>query len=181
MAAAIPSTEPTRLTAGDTWEWTKSLADYLPADGWALSYVVTGPSTIRFNASESGTGYVVTVAAATTKTLPAGSYRWASYVTSGSTRKQVGEGLLEVVANFETIAVGGSTASFAVRNLTVVEAAIEGRLPTSLEEYQIAGKVVKHMPIMELMNLRARLRQEVAREQHGGRLASLEVAFVAPR
>ena len=181
MAAPIPTTEPTRLTAGDTWEWTKTFADYLPADGWALSYVVTGPSTLRFSATEDGTGFAVTVAAATTKTLPGGAYRWASYVTSGSTRKQVGEGLLDVVANFEAITVGSSTASFAARNLSVVEAAIEGRLPSHLEEYQIAGKVVKHMAIMDLMNLRARLRQEVARETSGGRLASLEVAFVAPR
>jgi len=37
MAATIPSDEPARLRAGDTWKWTRTLGDY-PAGTWTLKY-----------------------------------------------------------------------------------------------------------------------------------------------
>ncbi len=38
MAKAIPTTEPQKFTAGMTWEWDKSFADFPPSDGWELTY-----------------------------------------------------------------------------------------------------------------------------------------------
>ena len=38
MAQSIPTTEPTRLRAGDTWQWRREdLSDY-PATAWTLTY-----------------------------------------------------------------------------------------------------------------------------------------------
>ena len=181
MPAAIPTTEPTRLTAGDTWRWTKAVAEYSAVDGWVLSYVVTGPSTIKFSATADGTGWAVTVAVAVTTKLPGGTYRWASYVTLAGERFQVGSGTLLVAANLGALGADISTASFAVRALAIVEAALEQRLPAGLEEYEIAGKSVKHMALTELLTARTRLRHEVASERTGGKMATLEAAFVAPR
>jgi len=175
----IPSTEPSRLTAGDTWLWTKTLALYPATEGWTLTYSLSGPSALRFDAAAAGSGYAVTVAATGTK-IPEGTYRWVSYVTLAGTRHRVESGILVVEPNPATIPDGHATESFAVRTLRIVEAALESRLPQGLEEYQIAGKAVKHMSLMELMAVRAKLRHEVAAETRGGTLASLEVAFVAP-
>ena len=37
MAVDIPENEPDTLRAGDTWKWTRTLADY-PASAWTLKY-----------------------------------------------------------------------------------------------------------------------------------------------
>ena len=38
MAASIPTTEPTSLRAGNTWQWRREdLSDY-PASTWTLTY-----------------------------------------------------------------------------------------------------------------------------------------------
>ena len=181
MAFTPPTTEPERLAAGDTWQWTKALADYLASAGWVLSYVFSGPSTLTAPATAAGDGYAVTVLATVTKTLPAGTYRWASYVTLGAERHQVATGILIVEPNLAGVGDGVANESFAVRALRIVEAALENRLPAGLEEYLIAGKSVKHMALTELLTARTRFRQEVASERTGGKMATLEAAFVAPR
>lgn len=176
----VPQTEPERLAAGDTWQWTKAVADYPASEGWALSYALTGPTSLTFAATTDGNGYAVAVPATTTK-IPAGTYRWASYVTLGAVRHQVDTGILIVEPNLAGLGAGIANESFAVRALRIVEAALEHRLPAGLEEYQVAGKSVKHMSVTELLTARTRLRQEVASERNGGALVTLEAAFVAAR
>lgn len=181
MAYTVPEKEPTRIAAGDTWQWTKAaFADFPASDGWALSYAFSGPKAFTANASADGDGFSVTIAAADTK-IPAGTYRWQSYVTLGAERYQVGSGILDVTPNLAALTPAEVTESFAVQALRVVETALLGRLPAGLEEYTIAGKLVKHMPLTELYELRSKLRHEVTNERSGGKIARLEVAFVAPR
>ena len=75
MAATTPTTEPSALIAGDTAKWLKTLADYLPADGWVLSYtLINSAAKITFAATTSGSDFLVNVAAATTAAWAAGSY-----------------------------------------------------------------------------------------------------------
>lgn len=181
MPFTPPTTEPARLAAGDTWQWTKALSDYLASAGWVLSYAISGPSTLTVAATADGDGYAVTVLATATKTLPAGTYRWASYVTLGAERHQIATGILIVEPNLAGVGEGIANESFAVRALRIVEAALENRLPAGLEEYLIAGKSVKHMALTELLTARTRLRHEVVRERTGGAMATMEAAFVTPR
>lgn len=180
MAFTPPTTEPARLAAGDTWLWTKSLPTFPATEGWTLSYSLVGPKALSFDATADGAGYSVSVPVATTK-IPAGTYRWASYVTLAGVRHQVESGILIVEPNLAGVTAGAVSESFAVRTLRLIEAAIEGRIPAGLEEYQVAGKMVKHMSMRDLLAARTRLRHEVAAEANGGTLARLEVAFVAPR
>lgn len=44
MTATIPDREPAQLRCGDTWRWTRSLADY-PATTWTLKYRYKTAST----------------------------------------------------------------------------------------------------------------------------------------
>lgn len=92
MGLQIPTTEPTELVAGDTWRWRKSLADFLPSDGWELSYYLRGEQDLLVawgtHVSADGEVFAVTVPAASTE-LPAGPYSLTARVTDGTLKHTV--------------------------------------------------------------------------------------------
>jgi len=105
-SANYPETEPDQLTAGDRWAWKRTDlgADYDPAS-YALTYSCrlegasgTGSVEITATASESGTDYIVEVAAATTAGYTVGVYHWQAYITrtSDGERVTVDSGTFEV-------------------------------------------------------------------------------------
>lgn len=91
MAATIPTCEPRRLRAGDTWRWQKSLSDY-PADTWTLYYVLlpedgTANAKITITATSNGSAHDVNVAKATTANYTATNYAMIGYVDDGTNRE----------------------------------------------------------------------------------------------
>lgn len=175
MAPTTPRGEPTTVTAGDTWTWLKSFRDYVPTEGagtWTLSYAIVGVDKLVWSASwlTTGTGdWTVTIPAASTTGLGAGTYRWTAILTGGGTlagqRVTPETGVLTVLANPATLKAG-DTLSSAAKNLAIVEAKLEGRLTADLESYSIGGRSVSSIPIGELYALRARFREELWRERH---------------
>ena len=88
MTAAIPTTEPTTLRVGDTWKWTRTLADYPASAPWTLKYrFKSAAAGFEITASASGDDYSVTVAAATTAGYAAGAYSWMAWVEGGTAEK----------------------------------------------------------------------------------------------
>src|SRR5437762_234647 len=148
MSAAIPSTEPQTIVAGDTLSFTKSVPNYLPGDGWTLNYALQGKtlagsysaSPITFaSTTNTGSTYSISVAKTTTSSYAPGDYRWTSYVTGGtSERYSVGSGDVTVLPD-PSAAV---PTSHAVRTLALIEAAMEGRIPRGLEETIIDGQTL---------------------------------------
>ena len=173
MAATIPSDEPARLRAGDTWKWTRTLADY-PAGTWTLKYrFKNAAGGFEIVATASGTDHAVTVTAATTGAYAAGSYQWIAWVESGAEKYTVDEGALEVEPDYRS---GVATAalddrSHARKTLAALQAWIEGRDP-AVAEYEIAGRRMKYISVKDLLMLLDRYRSEVAREDDAARLAS---------
>ena len=173
MAATIPSDEPARLRAGDTWKWTRTLGDY-PAGTWTLKYrFKNAAGGFEITATADGTDHAVTVAAATTGAYAAGSYQWIAWVESGAEKYTVDEGTLEVEPDYRS---GTATAalddrSHARKTLAALQAWIEGRDP-AVAEYEIAGRRMKYIPVKDLLMLLDRYRSEVAREDDAARLAS---------
>ena len=160
MAASIPSSEHTQVTAGDTWKWTKSVPDYPASDSWTLSYEVRGPSKITLAwgsevaAHSNGRDYSITVLPAKTAPLLAGTYHWSAYVTKAGERHEVYYGILPIRINLAAAPTeGGQT--HAERTLAVIEAALEGRLTGDLEAYTIAGRSVTKIPIEQLYRMRS--------------------------
>jgi hypothetical protein len=101
MAAAIPTSVPSTITAGDTAKWEITLADY-DAGTWTLSYALTpfnAGEVITFSASANGSAHRVNVAATTTQLWLAGEYAYQAYVTSGSERFTVATGAIEILPN----------------------------------------------------------------------------------
>lgn len=169
--ADIPTIEPTTANAGDTWRWTRTLADYPASAGWALSYtLINAAAKITINASASGDDHAVTVSAATTAGYAAGSYDWRARVSRAGEVYTVGEGRITVRNAF-----GGSTfdaRSHARKTLEAIEAVIEGRASSEVSYYMIGNRQLRYMTPAELLTLRDKYRAEVAREDAAAAVAA---------
>jgi hypothetical protein len=164
-ASWIPTIEPQRIRAGDTWVWRREdLSDY-PAPTWTLYYrLKNAASHIEFTASADGAYHLVTVAAATTAAYTAGRYRWVAYVEAGSERYEINEGTIEVEPAFNN-ASALDDRSHARKMLDAIESVLEGRATKDQEEYQIGSRSLKRTPIKDLLALRDKYRAEVYQEQ----------------
>lgn len=104
MTAAVPTTEPKSLVAGDTWQWDRESSDYLPADGWALTYVfANGDHRFSVTSSPSGTLHRITIAAADSDEKIPGDYDWACFAKKASERYQIATGRLKITPNLEGV------------------------------------------------------------------------------
>lgn len=165
MTAAVPTTEPTSLRAGDTWAWTRSLADY-PASAWTLTYYFRH-ATSHFDvvATADGDDFAAAVAKATTAGVVPGYYDWSAFVSDADERHQVGQGRLQVLPDLAA-AYPHDGRSFARRMLDAIEAALESRadsdqldlINASLEGRSLARDKAG------LMTLRREFQAEVAKE-----------------
>jgi hypothetical protein len=183
VTAPIPSTEPKNFAAGETVEWTKSIADYASTDGWSLIYSIRGPTVFEdVTATPNSDGsYSVLIAASVTQPLQAGTYQWAAHaykVGPPVLRYPVGRGVIVVTPNLGT---AETVTTHAARMLTLIEAALEGRIPAGMEQYQIGGRQITKIPTNDLYALRAKYRSELAMERKPGRSnPTRKVTFVNP-
>lgn len=171
-----PDGEPGRLVVGDRWLWKRADlgVDYPPAS-YALTYSLrleSAGTEIEITASESGGDYLVEVASATTAAYTAGKYRWQAYITrsSDSQRITIGTGWVEVVANRD--AATGDPRTHARIVLAAIEAVIEGKATKDQQSYSVEGVSLSRYAWPELVALRARYRDEVAREDAAERRAA---------
>lgn len=170
MTAPIPFQEPASVVAGDTAKWQKYLGDYPANDGWTLTYTFVNAS-VRFTATASAVGadHLVNASAATTTAWAAGTYDWRAQVSKAGEVFTVGSGRLVVKPSFSAATDARSQAR---RMLEAVEAVLEGRASSAVQDYQIAGRSLRHIPIPDLLTLRDRLRMDVTREETAADLAA---------
>lgn len=170
----IPTNEPSSLRAGDTWKWTRTLADY-PAGTWTLKYRFKNATAyFEIVAGTSGTDHLVSVAAATTAAYAAGSYTWMAWVEGGSSEKYtVDTGTLAVDSDYRASTAAYDGRSHARKMLDAIEAWLEARDP-AVAEYEIAGRRMKYIPVAELVKLRSRYKTELANEANADAIAKGE-------
>lgn len=169
----------TKITAGDTLTFTKSVSGYAPEDGWTLSYALVSPSLrITFNATDNGDStHLVTVAAATTATWAAGSYKWQSYVTKAAERFSVESGTFQILTNFATASSGSDARSHVRKVLDALDATIEGKATKDQISYSIsfgdsgASRSISRMSFSELIEARKYYKSEYQRLLRQERLA----------
>lgn len=165
MTAEVPTIEPESFIAGDTWRWTRTLADY-PASTWTLTYRARSrESSFEITATASGADHSVTVAKATTAAYKAGIYAWTAQVTDGTTRTTVASGLWTVAPDPANTGAGLDPRSHARRVLEAVEAVLEGRATKDQEEYAINGRSLKRESRETLLKFRNQYRGEVRAEE----------------
>ena len=169
--ATIETVVPSRAVAGDTWRWDRVVSGYTPADGWTLKTYFRGAGalTITGAAASGDASWENTAAATSTKTLPAGQYRWQEFVSNvAGERYRVGAGVLVVEPNPE-LQNAGDAVPFEEKAVAALEAYIAGSVDEGILEFTIAGRAVKLMSPAEATDLRDRYAERLARRRTGGR------------
>ena len=147
MTTTIPTSEPASIIAGNTVKWTKSLPDYLPADGWVLTYalVISGNQKI-ITATDNGDGtHLATIAAADSANYTADIYHWQAYVTKGTDRYPAGTGRVEVKPKFATQTSGHDARSHVKKVLEALEATILGKASEDQLSLTVNGRTLQQM------------------------------------
>jgi hypothetical protein len=145
---AIATTEPTRVVAGDTIAWTRSLADY-PAPTYVLKYrFLNAAGKIDITAAASGTDHAVTVTAATSSAWTAGDYDWLAWVETGSgptaERYSVEEGRITVDPNKAALnTYDGRTPARKIYEALLAAWQTASASQAFVNEYEIAGRRMK--------------------------------------
>lgn len=153
--------------------FTKSLPDYSPADGWALSYRVVGdvdgdavePSVVTVTAVDAG--WDVAIPARATAGLRGGTHRLFGWVTNAGTGERV-------VIHDERITVTPNVAAVVPselltgnqRILAAIDARLEGRVTGDQESVMINGTSLTRIPIEKLSTLRGVYAAKVWQEKH---------------
>ncbi len=163
-----PATEPDEIIAGDRWAWKRTDlgSDYPPAS-YALTYSARLESVgteIEITASESGTDYIIEVAAATTATYTVGIYHWQAYIirASDSERVTVDSGTFTVIADRDSAST--DPRSHVKITLDAIEAVIESRATKDQESYSINGRSLSRTPLEDLLKMRQEYRKEYSTE-----------------
>jgi hypothetical protein len=175
MSRDIPTTEPAIQTIGDTLEFTKDLADYLPQDGWTLTYTLVNASAqIQFSGSDNGDGtHLIDVAAATTAGWTAGDYRWQATVSDGSDRFTVARGTMELRADFDAQTTGydgrGTWETILAQLESAYLAMSAGEIKTATISH--GGRTQQYRSLEELIAAINHAKQQAALEEKANRLA----------
>lgn len=168
MTTTLPTSEPLQFSGGDLVQWTKAFADFAPPD-WTLAYRLILPTAVNATVTSSGGVYTVTFNATDTDDIVAQTtVRLVGYVTNGTDRKTVYDGFVTIRPNPAT-ATAADLATHESRCLALIEAAIEGDLPTHMREYTVDGRHVSKIEPRELLALRDKYRILVWRQRNPGK------------
>lgn len=171
MTAAIPTTEPQSITAGDSVAWTKSISDYPASASWVLAYtLINAAGKIALTSSASGDDHAVSVAASSTATWAPGSYTWQATVTKAAERYTVGTGRITILPNLAAATLF-DTRTAARKALDAADLALASYgAKAYMQAFEINGRSQKfHDPGM-FMAWRDKLKAEVSREENAARL-----------
>lgn len=178
----VPSSLPSVLIAGNTWQWDREYSDY-PAGTWtATAYFENQSKTFSAAGVAEATAHRFTIAAATTAGYPAGRYRVRVRVTDGS-QVFIAE-TVHVDVDLDPAAAGtADTRSWARRTLDAVEAFLEGNASTAQQSMTIQGRSISRWSLPELTKWREQLRAEVRTEERGTRAGAgrnIKVRYGSP-
>jgi hypothetical protein len=180
MPPIIPDVVPSHFPAGTTVKYTRSFGDFQPSDGWSYTIYLNG-LTQKFNKAATilNNIFQIEFVPSDTASLNPGPYRYAERLVNdgsvdaslaGETYDLTGD---ELVINIEpnvATAAAGTFNTWEEQTLVVVEAAIQGRLTSDIQAYQIAGRSVSKIPIAELRTIRGQLLSAIWRQNNPGKL-----------
>ena len=164
--------EPAAITAGDTVEWIKTLADYPASASWVLSYALRNATDrIDITSSAAGADHQVSVAASVSRAWAPGLYAWAAHVTRGAERYTVRSGTIEVRPNLAA-AVPLDARSRAAKAVDDLKAALARFKATGgrVRRYSIAGRDVEFESLSEMLKLLSFWERELASETAADRI-----------
>jgi len=154
---------PSKLQAGITAKWSQSIESEL-AD-YSFSYTLIGPVKITVPAAVNGNEITVSVAADETANWAAGDYHYQLIAEFGTDKQLVTSGQVSIAPDFTALAAGTDLRSHAEKMLSAIEQVLEGRITQDVEAYQIDGRQLTKIPIVELEKLRRTYARKVRKER----------------
>ncbi len=165
-----PTQVPATLIAGDTWEWTRVLADYPASTHSAVWYFEATACDVprRFSvaATVSGDTFVATVAAAVSAAQAPDRYQWRLVITrtADSVRKTVEQGWVDVKPDPASSgsADGRSTARVV---LEMIETYLRDPTNLAASSYSLGGRSLSRWNRADLLVERDKWMQEIRSEE----------------
>lgn len=159
-----------QIQAGDTFSYKVNYPDYPASSGWACSMLLRGVGSYSISSTPSDGDFLLSAAVTATALYTAGKYKYFVYVSKGTERYLVESGSVEILADYSSIPAATDIRSWAEKALEAVEARIMNRATHDQLKYQIAGRTIEKIPLPELIALRDRLKNEIAREKNAERI-----------
>ena len=167
---------PAQIRAGDTIKWrddagVDNLGNEISSSTWTLTYFLrtnTASEGATVVGVAYGTGWEFTIAAAISADFDAGEWYWQAQATSGSDKVTLGAGQLQVLAALSYTGTPGAVdgRSQVQQDLDAVQAAIRAIVAGGVaKEYTIGNRNLKKYDMADLLQLEAKLKAEVKREQ----------------
>lgn len=163
--------EPTEIAPGETVRWSKALAGYSPADGWALTYYFRNASGTGFDVTAAVDGASWEVSAAVPSNVAAGRIDWEAWVKKGDDGCRVDAGTMTVRPSLKALAADAAHdgRTQAEKDLDAVRAALVPATSAGVQSYEIGGvgtnRRISYFEKSELLALETRLAQRVNAER----------------
>jgi hypothetical protein len=163
--------EPTEITPGETLEWPKGLADYSPADGWALTYYFRNASGTGFDAPATADGGSWKVSLVVPANVTPGRIDWEAWVEKGSDERLADAGTATVKRSLKAVAADTAVdnRTQAEKDLDAVRAALVPATSAGVQEYEIngvgSGRRLRNYSREDLLRLEESLAQRVNAEK----------------
>lgn len=160
-----PSVEPAQITVGAFVQWKRSnLTDDYPPDEYRLVYSAISASGNQFavTSSEGSDGnHLFEISSGTSGGFTPGEYYWQIEIERISDGERVLDrrGNVQVLPDFAS--AGVNPRAHAEVMLDKIESILEGRADKDVASYSIGNRSITKMSIAELLEWRARYRQEV--------------------
>jgi hypothetical protein len=168
--ASIPTIEPQSVTAGDTIQWTRSLADYPANSGWTLNYrIINTTRKYDIAGSASGSDHFISVAASVSEAWAAGDYDWQAYVSNASgDRHTIANGRIKILPNLAGVTDAGMDGRSPARQIydgliAAYQDAVISR--AFISEYRVANRQFKFSTRQEWIIEVNFWKREVAKEE----------------
>lgn len=156
------------LIVGDSLNMLDSYADYPATEGWTLKTTFTPSlstsSKITLTATTEVDSYRTQVAPETTALWVPGDYSVHQTLEKAGQRLTVATGKLKLLPDPAAVAPGYDSRSHLEKVIANIEAMLEGKTSKDVQEYSIAGRMLKHIPMNELLTLRDKYKHQLAAE-----------------
>lgn len=174
---------PTTIRAGDTVKWrddatVDTFGNEINSSDWTLKYYLrtnTATDGATVTGTQYGTGWEFTIAASVTAAFDAADWYWQAIATKDSEVLTLGNGTFVVQA---ALSYSGTPGAFdgrtqAKKDLEAVQAAIRAIVSGGVvQEYRIGTRNLKKYDLADLIQLEAKLKAEVKREEQAELIAN---------
>jgi hypothetical protein len=173
---------PSSLRAGDTWQLLLTLADHDAPTWSSVLYFEKAGLSFSVNGAASGSQHSFTLAAADSAGKEPGNYKWFIRATAAGIVDTVLEGWLDILPDLAA-AKGRDHRGPARVMLDAVNATLLGRASSDQLAMTINGRSISRIPLPELRQWQAQLKQEVRTEEKGaaaGLGRNIKVRYARP-